>query len=384
MEKYKFYNTQTGIKIISFVFISLIITKSIQTPLTYDEAYTFLNYVITKNYFNLGLANNHLLYTLLMGLTTSFNNSEIFLRTPSIVFGILYIFVAFKFSGKYENNYSVLFIFLFNPLIMDFFSLARGYSISASLNLIAIYLYIYSSHKYKYPLIIFLLWVSSLAIFINLITLFLIIFLNYFFQKDSIKNTSTNITNLVFVTLSWPIAQWVFEITKENKPLYGNEIEISLTERVITIFGFVQTYFVNSLSLGLVFIFFTLFIYFKFNTESKIGKFSSMLFLLTLISLIAIPILFNKPFPVNRVLIPFIPIFQVFLISIFGELKKDSYSILLISLLFFNFIFSYNTNESLVWGTSVDISRQGDSQYCKSLEISRPEIQYYLEHRMFC
>ena len=106
--------------------------------------------------------------------------------------------------------------------------------------------------------------------------------------------------------------------------------------------------------------------------------------LLTLISLIAIPILFNKPFPVNRVLIPFIPIFQVFLISIFGELKKDSYSILLISLLFFNFIFSYNTNESLVWGTSVDISRQGDSQYCKSLEISRPEIQYYLEHRMFC
>ena len=378
------YNNQTGIKIISLVFIYLIITKSIHTPLTYDEAYTFLNYVITGNYFNLGLANNHLFNTLLMGLTTSFNNSEFFLRTPSIIFGILYIFVAFKFSEKYGNNFLVLFIFLFNPLMMDFFSLARGYSISASLNLIAIYLYIYSSHKYKYPLIIFLLWVSSLAIFINLITLFLIIFLNYLFQKDSIKNIYTNITNLIFVTLSWPIAQWVFEITKENKPLYGVEVEISFIERVITIFGFVQTYFVNSLSLGIVFIFFTLFIYFKFNTESKIGKFSSVLFLLTLISLITIPILFNKPFPVNRVLIPFIPIFQVFLISIFGELKKDSYSILLISLLFFNFIFSYSTNESLVWGKSVDISRQGDSQYCKSLEISRPEIQYYLEHRMFC
>ncbi len=378
------YNNQTGIKIISLVFIYLIITKSIHTPLTYDEAYTFLNYVITGNYFNLGLANNHLFNTLLMGLTTSFNNSEFFLRTPSIIFGILYIFVAFKFSEKYGNNFLVLFIFLFNPLMMDFFSLARGYSISASLNLLAIYLYIYSSHKYKYPLIIFLLWVSSLAIFINLITLFLIIFLNYLFQKDSIKNIYTNITNLIFVTLSWPIAQWVFEITKENKPLYGVEVEISFIERVITIFGFVQTYFVNSLSLGIVFIFFTLFIYFKFYTESKSGKFSFMLFFLTLISLIAIPIIFNKPFPVNRVLIPFIPIFQVFLISIFGELKKDSYSILLISLLFFNFIFSYSTNESLVWGKSVDISRQGDSQYCKSLEISRPEIQYYLEHRMFC
>ena len=55
------------------------------------------------------------------------------------------------------------------------------------------------------------------------------------------------------------------EITKENKPLYGVEVEISFIERVITIFGFVQTYFVNSLSLGIVFIFFTLFIYFKFN-----------------------------------------------------------------------------------------------------------------------
>ena len=169
--KFKLYNNQTGIKIISLVFIYLIITKSIHTPLTYDEAYTFLNYVITGNYFNLGLANNHLFNTLLMGLTTSFNNSEFFLRTPSIIFGILYIFVAFKFSEKYGNNFLVLFIFLFNPLMMDFFSLARGYSISASLNLLAIYLYIYSSHKYKYPLIIFLLWVSSLAIFINLITL---------------------------------------------------------------------------------------------------------------------------------------------------------------------------------------------------------------------
>jgi hypothetical protein len=306
------------------------------------------------------------------------------IKSSSIVFGIIYIFVAFKFSEKYENNYLVLFIFLLNPLIMDFFSLARGYSISASLNLISLYLYIYSSHKYKYPFIIFLLWISSLAIFINLITMFLIILLNYFFQKDVIKNIYTNITNLIFVTLSWPIANWVLEITKENKPLYGNEVEIAFTERVITIFGFVQTYFVNSLTLCVVFVLFTLFMYFKFYKVSKIGKFSSLLFFLTLVSLITIPIIFNKPFPVNRVLIPFIPIFQIFLISIFGELERDGYRILLISLLFFNFSFSYNINESLVWGRSIDVSRQGDSQYCDSLEISRPEIQYYLEYRMFC
>ena len=384
MKKNKFYNKEFSLKILCLIFICLLIVKSRFTPLTYDEAYTYLNYVITKDYFNIGLANNHLLNTVLIGLTTLYDNSEFFIRLPSIFSGILYVFVAFKFSEKYKHSYLILIIFLFNPLLFEFFSLARGYSISASLNLLSIYLYIYSKYKYKYPLVIFLLWISSLAIFINLITLFLIILLNYFLEKDAIKNTYTNFVNLIFIILSWPIVNWVFEITKENKPLYGNEIEIPFIEHVITIFGFVKTYFVKSLSLGLVFILFTLFTYYKFYSVNKIRKFSTALFFLTLLSLIAIPIIFSKPFPVNRVLIPFMPIFQIFLVSIFGELERGSFSNFLISLLFFNFIFTYNLNESLVWGKSIELTEEGNSEYCASLLISRPEIQYYLEYREFC
>ncbi len=384
MKKYIFYSKQTNIQLICFVFVFLIIIKSKLTPLTYDEAYTFLNYVLTKDYFNLGLANNHLLNTLLMGLTSLFNNSELFLRAPSISSGILYIFLAYKFSIKYNYSYLILFIFLLNPLIIDFFSLARGYSISVTLNLASIYLYVYSDYKFKYPFIVFLLWLSSLAIFINLVTLFLIIFLNYFFQKKAIKNIYVNITNIFFIVLSWPIINWVFEITKENKPLYGNEIEIPLYERVVTVFGFVSTYFVNSIFLCIVFVCLTLFIYFKFYSVSKIKTFSTVLFFLTLLCLIVIPVIFGRPFPVNRVLIPFIPIFQLLLVSIFSEINDHVPKVIIIFLLLFNFIFSYNLEESLVWGQTIDINKQGDFNYCKSLEVSRPEIQYYLKFKDFC
>ena len=384
MKKYTFYNKQTNIQLICLVFVFLIIIKAKLTPLTYDEAYTYLNYVLTKDYFNLGLANNHLLSTLLMGFTSLFNNSELFLRAPSIVSGILYIFLAYKFSVKYNYSYLILFIFLLNPLIIDFFSLARGYSISTTLNLTSIYLYVYSDNKFKYPFIVFLLWLSSLAIFINLVTLFIVIFLNYFFQKKAIKNIYVNITNALFIVLSWPIINWVFEITKENKPLYGNEIEILLFERVVTVFGFVGTYFVNSILLCIVFVCLTLFIYFKFYSVSKIKTFSTVLFFLTLIFLIVIPVIFGRPFPVNRVLIPFIPIFQLLLVSIFGEIDDHVSKIVIIFLLLFNFIFSYNLEESLVWGQTIDIDKQGDLTYCKSLEVSRPEVQYYLQFKDFC
>ena len=365
-------------------FIFLIIIKAKLTPLTYDEAYTYLNYVLTKDYFNLGLANNHLLSTLLMGFTSLFNNSELFLRAPSIASGILYIFLAYKFSVKYKYSYLILFIFLLNPLIIDFFSLARGYSISTTLNLTSIYLYVYSDNKFKYPFIVFLLWLSSLAIFINLVTLFIVIFLNYFFQKNAIKNIYVNITNALFIVLSWPIINWVFEITKENKPLYGNEVEILLFERVVTVFGFVGTYFVNSILLCIVFVCLTLFIYFKFYSVSRTKTFSTVLFFLTLICLIVIPVIFGRPFPVNRVLIPFIPIFQLLLVSIFGEIDDNVSKIIIIFLLLFNFIFSYNLEESLVWGQTIDINKQGDLNYCKSLEVSRPEVQYYLQFKDFC
>ena len=384
MKKYTFYNKQTNIQLICLVFVFLIIIKAKLTPLTYDEAYTYLNYVLTKDYFNLGLANNHLLSTLLMGFTSLFNNSELFLRAPSIASGILYIFLAYKFSVKYNYSYLILFIFLLNPLIIDFFSLARGYSISTTLNLTSIYLYVYSDNKFKYPFIVFLLWLSSLAIFINLVTLFIVIFLNYFFQKKAIKNIYVNITNALFIVLSWPIINWVFEITKENKPLYGNEIEILLFERVVTVFGFVGTYFVNSILLCIVFVCLTLFIYFKFYSVSKIKTFSTVLFFLTLICLIVIPVIFGRPFPVNRVLIPFIPIFQLLLVSIFGEIDDHVSKIVIIFLLLFNFIFSYNLEESLVWRQTIDIDKQGDLTYCKSLEVSRPEVQYYLQFKDFC
>ena len=60
--------------------ISHIVYKATVNPITTDEAYTYLEYVYTNDIFNIGVANNHVLNTFLMSITTLFGNSEFFLR----------------------------------------------------------------------------------------------------------------------------------------------------------------------------------------------------------------------------------------------------------------------------------------------------------------
>ena len=60
----------------NYIVLIYLIIKSITMPITVDEAYTFLNYVYVKDLFNLSIANNHLLNTLFISLTTTFSNYE--------------------------------------------------------------------------------------------------------------------------------------------------------------------------------------------------------------------------------------------------------------------------------------------------------------------
>ena len=65
--------------ILFIILITHIIYKASVNPITTDEAYTYLEYVYTNDIFNIGVANNHVLNTL-MSITTLFGNSEIFLH----------------------------------------------------------------------------------------------------------------------------------------------------------------------------------------------------------------------------------------------------------------------------------------------------------------
>lgn len=117
--------------------LSYVLYRALFIGITYDEAWTIGGYVsldyleiINYTYPN---ANNHLLNTVLIKVIYSFGSENVFLaRLPNVLAFVFYLYFAFRLSCTYfEKNQLLLFILLvFNPFLLDFFSLGRGYGLS--------------------------------------------------------------------------------------------------------------------------------------------------------------------------------------------------------------------------------------------------------------
>ena len=118
-----------------------ILMRAFFIPLTHDEAITTIYHAqmpfLDIIYFRGGmLANNHLLNTLLVKVSTLiFGWSELAIRIPALIGAIFYIFGSFLIAKKIFINsrffFSITFIALtINPYIIDFLSLSRGYSLA--------------------------------------------------------------------------------------------------------------------------------------------------------------------------------------------------------------------------------------------------------------
>jgi hypothetical protein len=70
-----------------------------------------------------------------------FGSNELILRLPSILALIIYLIFSFKILFKYAYQLSIPFFILmiFNPYLIDFFALARGYGLSFAWMLMGIY-----------------------------------------------------------------------------------------------------------------------------------------------------------------------------------------------------------------------------------------------------
>jgi hypothetical protein len=77
----------------SLIFFVLLIIKANLTPITYDEAYTFLKYAITKDFFSISLANNHFLNSIFIYIATFYSEDVFFIRLPNLLFGLIYIYI---------------------------------------------------------------------------------------------------------------------------------------------------------------------------------------------------------------------------------------------------------------------------------------------------
>jgi len=132
----------------SLFFLTYEILRAIRVDITYDEATTYLNYLTggPLSVLNFVSTNNHFLNTLMARIFCFFGgNAEWVLRLPSLLGYVLYLVFSCLIVNKLSNKIIAAAGFLllnFNPYVMDFFGLGRGYGLSLGLLMAAFFFYV--------------------------------------------------------------------------------------------------------------------------------------------------------------------------------------------------------------------------------------------------
>lgn len=141
---------------------------------THDESFTYKFLIGTENPAN--TANHHILNTELMNVSQMlFGMSEFSLRLPNVLAFILYVIGYFLITNKTQkirHSWLLFSLYFFNPFVLDFFSLARGYGLSLGFISMSLYGFLRLSTSkllreyYRYLIITFLF--ATLSMFSNL------------------------------------------------------------------------------------------------------------------------------------------------------------------------------------------------------------------------
>ena len=114
--------------------------------MTFDEAFTYLYVLNPRGLYDVYIANNHLLNSILVKiLTIFFGNSILVIRITAILGTSLYLIGTYKIS-KIIFNKTIFFVFsvlilTLNPMALDFLSLSRGYSLALGLMMLGLYFF---------------------------------------------------------------------------------------------------------------------------------------------------------------------------------------------------------------------------------------------------
>lgn len=346
-------NIKNNLYEVFFIFlVVLLFIKSSISFVTYDEAQTFLNYVYVNNVFNFGIANNHPLNTVLILFSTNiFNNySPIILRVPVLVFGVFYFFTAYKLTKKIDTNKLLkTLILVFNPYLFEYLTLARGYGFAASLIFLAISNELLIENKYKFGINTFILLSASYFIYPSAIVTFLYVLI--FFRKYFLKNKYLNLFfAIIGIVGTLPPVYLMQQATIYDKYLYGLYSQDFSIFNFINLFGFIPLLNPDNILLSYL-TFLILIIGFKRNLFKKYLKINSLiLFSFTLLFLI--PLILGKPLPIFRVLVPYLPLFLLFL-YLNTKFERKIANILII-ILIFNFLSTFEFYDTFDWEYDLD------------------------------
>jgi hypothetical protein len=324
-----------------FIFIIL---KAFYASFTHDEGLSFK--ILMGDRGMAQTANHHLLNTWLMSIFYRlFGASEFVLRLPNVLAFCLYAFFTFKILSKAESNVVLLLgtaLLFFNPYLIDFFTIARGYGLSLGFAMGAVYFLLLSSNVNSYEdylrYFAFSLLFSLLAAYSNLILVnfsiaILSIFLYELFllvRKGVIalnKRNKKNLSGLIILSLVFlfPLVLRLFML-KNNQQLYfgGTDFYRHTISQLIH-HSIYFSYYGESFWLLLrkvIVILFGLAIIYQFFRRKYTSLSRITLFLALLVAASFFQYwLFEIPFPVGRTAIFLIPLFGLFICFFFGELK---------------------------------------------------------------
>lgn len=212
-------NTVTFFILVELFFL-LIIYKVFNIPITHDETATTVHYSMFS-YWQIMMypdnwPNNHILNTLLTKFLISiFGSEQWVVRLPNLLSFLVYALGIFRINKTVLKTSSLFFIpatilFIWNPYLLDFFGLSRGYAMSCALSTLSTS-YIISgfqqSNKRQIWAAFFLATLASYANFTLLVFWVAVIFLallNFFIQaKQTGKSILRPTLLLIFLSISY-------------------------------------------------------------------------------------------------------------------------------------------------------------------------------------
>ena len=175
------HSTVLVVAILGLCLITYTSYRAATLSITHDEAiiYGFTTKYSALDIYNYVIAQDHMLNTLLIKWSRDvFPDSDLTIRLPNLIGHLLYIIFTIALVWRWKDKHLRIagFIILnFNPYLLDFFSIARGYGLSVSLMMVSIYFgYGYGVSKKLYRLAL-----SLLFAILSVLTVYTL--LNYFF-----------------------------------------------------------------------------------------------------------------------------------------------------------------------------------------------------------
>jgi len=337
--------------------IALLVTTIIWAlglEMNYDEAFSYRAYA--KNigrFLKMNLANNHPLNSIFIFFTSFFfPYSEFAIRLPNILFLIVYLIFAVAISKEYESRLLTFGLLVFyGYLIPGFFSQARGYGIAASLVLTSMYI-IKKRPSSNYIVMSVYIMLSAAYTYVALVPLFVALIIDFLIvdlKKDVVKFIRDNKIHVVIWSIIFIyVVYFLSSVSQDGKPLYG-AYNTTFLQSVLG--SYLECFFfklriVNNLTLFIPSLILLIYIVYLLSTQFKALKIVRIC-LMTFAMIYLAAKAMDKPFPTNRLLLPYWPlvvlaVVEILDISFKKILKLNTHVIKWINIsLFFGLVINY-------------------------------------------